>query len=202
MTDTFYTIEEYHKIEFKEKNSLFIAEIFPIQTREQFTEIYQSLKKKYYDATHITYCWVLGLNANLFHYSDDGEPGGTAGVKIFKEIRSKNITNVLVTVTRYFGGIKLGVGPLGKAYSTAAGMVINESKIIKKYVTKKFLLHLTYDEYNRIQKPLRNFVISILDTIFTDSVKILFEVQLSKETELKNFLISALNGKVELKEVD
>jgi len=120
------TIKSVNESRFKEKGSLFIGQTFQINCKKESDTILNSARKKFYDATHV--CFAYRLSDESFQYSDDGEPNGTAGIRIFNAIDHFAFSNTLVLVIRYFGGTKLGVGPLGKAYYKAAFDVLNSAE--------------------------------------------------------------------------
>src|SRR5678816_1751573 len=128
----YYTISQTAFAEFKDRGSRFLAYAFPIQSTEEFKNYLQQLKKEHPKAVHHCFAYRVGLDANNFRSSDDGEPSGTAGKHILGQIDSKELTNVLVVVVRYFGGTLLGVPGLINAYKTAAALALQETAIIPK----------------------------------------------------------------------
>jgi len=124
------TIANPSESRYKEKNSEFIGQLYPVSGEEEINLILRNTRKKYYDAVHNCFAWRL--KDNSFRYSDDGEPNGTAGIRILNAIDHHNLTDVLLIITRYFGGVKLGVGPLGKAYYSTAEQVISISRVVEK----------------------------------------------------------------------
>lgn len=130
MTDQIQTIEQQHETKFKEKGSLFIGQVYPVNSVEEAEEFLTSVRKKFYDATH--HCYAYRIMENDSKYSDDGEPNGTAGIRIANAINHFELTNLLVISIRYYGGTKLGVGPLGKAYYQSAYDTLSEMEIVTK----------------------------------------------------------------------
>lgn len=129
--EQFTTIKSFSEFSFKEKNSEFIARAYPVDNEEEVVTILNTIKKDHYNAAH--HCYAVKLINNYLKYSDDGEPNGTAGIRILNAIEHFQLKNLLVVVIRYFGGVKLGVGPLGKAYYAAAEEVLSKcEKILKK----------------------------------------------------------------------
>ena len=126
----FLTIQKKSEGIYKEKGSKFIAYAYPIKTEEEVRPLLKSLKKEYYDARHHCYAFVLGKDKKRFRAADDGEPSNSAGAPILGQIRSLDLTNVLVVVVRYFGGTKLGVPGLITAYREAAKDALNQSTIV------------------------------------------------------------------------
>lgn len=128
------TIEAPVEAIFKEKRSKFLAFAYPVENEAKVKEKIVFLKKKYHDARHHCYAYILGIDKSAYRMNDDGEPSGTAGRPIYGQLLSKGITNVLVVVVRYFGGIKLGTGGLRIAYKLAAKEVLENATIIEKMV--------------------------------------------------------------------
>jgi len=137
MKDDFYfTIAETTTAEYKEKGSKFLAFSYYVSTEQQIKEIIQEIKKKYYDARHVCYAYIIGTENRVLKAQDDGEPAHTAGTPILNQIRSKNITQTLVVVVRYFGGTKLGVSGLIEAYKESAKACLDKATILEKFITE------------------------------------------------------------------
>jgi uncharacterized YigZ family protein len=132
--NTFNTITAPAKAIFKEKRSKFHAFAYPVENEAEIKEKIAFLKKKYHDARHHCYAYILGADKSAYRMNDDGEPSGTAGRPIHGQILSKDLTNVLVVVVRYFGGVKLGTGGLRVAYKLAAKEVLENALIVEKNV--------------------------------------------------------------------
>jgi len=195
--DKILTITESKENIFKEKGSQFIAQCFPITTEKYFSKILAEIKKKYYDASHHCYAYRL-LNDNI-KYSDDGEPNGTAGLRILNAIDHFKLQNVLVVVIRYFGGTKLGIGPLGKAYYNSAFEVLEKSKKIEKLFYNKVFVNVDFNQISSIHHIINNFEVKLTNTIYKETVK--FEI-LVKVNDLKRFeekLVDELKGNVDIK---
>lgn len=218
MIDKYLTIEKECTFKLKVKNSQFYVFAFPIlnllqanhsqkdvlteSSKLEAEEYISKLKKEFYDATHICYAYVAGINAEIFHYSDAGEPHGTAGIKILNAIRSKNLTNILVVVVRYFGGTKLGVGPLAKAYHESAKGVLNLVEIKQKFITNKYNLTLSYDEYEKVKLLLNHFITETFSTDYTENVIISVSVKLSQAKEFEEFLKNYFKGRIIYERID
>ncbi|OFX54518.1 MAG: YigZ family protein, partial [Bacteroidetes bacterium GWA2_30_7] len=143
MKDTYLTIESQSEGLFKDKGSKFIAFAIPVCNEDEIKQHLESIRKKYYDARHHCYAYRLGLEGNIYRTNDDGEPSNTAGKPIYGQILSNELTNVLIIVVRYFGGILLGTGGLINAYKSASANAIANAKIIKK--TEDTLLKIIFD---------------------------------------------------------
>ncbi len=146
------TISISGETKYKEKGSVFIAKSFNIKSIEEADSFLENIKKEYYDATH--HCSAFRLQDGNFKYSDDGEPNGTAGIRILNAIDHFELTNILIVVIRYFGGVKLGVGPLGKAYYNSAYQVINASEIITLKHYKKIFISADFSFISHIHRIL------------------------------------------------
>ncbi len=162
------TIKNYNEHTLKEKGSEFIAKVYPVENEQLALNELQNIRKKYYDATH--HCFAYRINSDLAKFSDDGEPNGSAGIRILNAIDHFDIVNVLVVVIRYFGGTKLGVGPLGKAYYNTAFEAINGLKIKDLSLFQKINLETGFDHINQIHRLANQFSVRILNTNFSDKV--------------------------------
>jgi len=151
----YYTIEKPSVAEFKDKGSRFLAYAFPINAVEDFKKHLQELKKEHPKAVHHCFGYRLGLDGNTFRVSDDGEPNGTAGKPILNVIDSKQLTNVLVVVVRYFGGTLLGVPGLINAYKSASAMAFQVVPIIQKSVEVNYELQFDYTRMNDVMVILK-----------------------------------------------
>ena len=188
-------LKESAQIEFVEKKSVFIGFSTSVKNEEEALSIIKSKKKEYADATHNVYAYVIG--DTVARYSDDNEPQGTAGMPVLNSIRMSGISDVLVVVTRYFGGILLGAGGLVRAYSTAASMALEAGGIavFEEYCVLQ--IKCTYSDYGRISTELSNVNAIIDNTAFTDEVIIDFAI---KEEIYDDFLIKiadVFSGRIE-----
>lgn len=149
------TVLEFNESIYKEKGSEFIGQIYHIEEPEQAEDILDSIRKKYFDATH--HCYAYKLVTGETKSSDDGEPKGTAGLRILNAIEHFELTNVLIVVIRYFGGTKLGVGPLGKAYYQSAINVVDEKKIIQMSLYQKVSVQIEFSQISQFHRIINNF---------------------------------------------
>ncbi len=140
---------------YKEKGSKFISLAYPVETEDEIKEILAELKKKYYDARHQCYAWVLGTDQSMFRANDDGEPSGSAGKPILNQIYSYELTNTLIVVIRYFGGTKLGVGGLANAYKVAARDALANGIIEEKTIDVTFSLQFPYTLMNEVSRIMK-----------------------------------------------
>lgn len=178
MADTvFYTTLEHEgEDEFTEKRSVFIGHAIPVKSEEEAQAYIKKQKSCYSDATHNVWAYMM-KGEIVARYSDDGEPQGTAGVPVLDTIRKSGVTDAVVVVTRYFGGILLGAGGLVRAYSHAAKLALDAAHIITYEQYTVLELVCTYSDYQRYQAELPRFGAVIDDTVFTDRVTLSFAVK-------------------------
>ncbi|MEA3460881.1 MAG: YigZ family protein [Bacteroidota bacterium] len=156
MIDLYKTIRNPAEGLYKEKGSKFLAKAYPVSHEESIKEYLATLQKQYHDARH--YCFAWRLKPELTHYrvNDDGEPSGSAGKPIYGQIVSRELTNLLVVVVRYFGGTKLGVGGLIQAYRSAASDVLDHASIIECKVYDRLKLEFEYGQMNSVMKAIKD----------------------------------------------
>lgn len=193
MTGKYLTIEKTSKGLYKEKGSKFISIAYPVSTENDIKEILKQVKKEYNDARHHCYAWRIGSSCEKYRYNDDGEPSSTAGKPIYGQIQSNNLTNILIVVVRYFGGKKLGVPGLIKAYKESAIDAINNNIIIEELVKKEIELIFNYDLTSAVMKVLKDDSISITNKEFNENCKIDFKVNILKFDEIISSL-KTING--------
>lgn len=162
MSDIYKTIQAKSEGLFKDKGSKFLSFAIPVCTVDEVKEILQYLRKEYYDARHVCYAYMLGAERNDFRANDDGEPSGTAGKPILGQINSKELTDVLVVVIRYFGGILLGTGGLINAYREAAKDALEQAEIIEKTVDVQHTIHFEYPLMNSVMRVVKDTEADIL----------------------------------------
>jgi uncharacterized YigZ family protein len=184
--DTYHTIAQPTEGIYKDKGSKFLSFAFPVSSEIQAKVKITELKKKYFDARHHCYAYLLGANETKFRINDDGEPSGTAGKPIFGQIRSKNVTNVLILVVRYFGGTLLGTSGLIKAYKTAASLALENATIIEKTIQQNYTITFPYETLPEIKKILKEEGANILDQHFDASCRIAFSCRISATDLLEN----------------
>ena len=196
---SFQTIQQPGEGLYKEKGSKFLAFAYPVETELEIKERLDLLRKKYFDARHHCYAWMLGPDKNKFRASDDGEPNHSAGDPILGQIRSKDITNVLVVVVRYFGGVKLGVGGLISAYKLAAADALSQVVVIEKEVSEIFSLQYDYDATPDVMKLVKDHDLTIQQQEFQERCELHVGVTLKrKEGFLENLrLLKALGVKID-----
>lgn len=155
--DHFYTIEKTGVAEFKDRGSRFLAYAYPLNSIDEFKTYMQVLKAEHPKAVHYCFAYRLGTDGNLFRVSDDGEPSGSAGRPILGQIDSKQLTNILVVVVRYFGGTLLGVPGLIHAYKTATSLVLQTIPIVQKPITVPYAIHFDYTRLNEVMHIIKQY---------------------------------------------
>lgn len=178
MNDTFLTISSFGEGQFKDRGSKFLAFAYPVENEEEIRERQSELKKKYYDARHHCYAWILGASADSYRANDDGEPNHSAGDPILGQIRSRNLTDVLVVVVRYFGGTKLGVPGLINAYKMAASEALDQCTIVEKLKTKKLAFHFEYSNMNLVMNLVKAHDLEIVQQNFEMDCQLTVKVRL------------------------
>ncbi len=182
---------------FKDRGSKFYGYAFPVTNEEEIKEKIELLKKQHYNARHWCYAWQLGKNYDHYRANDDGEPSNSAGMPIYGQLQSFNVTNILVVVVRYFGGTKLGVGGLIKAYKNGAKLALENSIIIYKTIDEVFLLKFEYPEMNTIMRIIKDENISIINQKMELDCQ--FIISIRKKEAIRIFKIFENTYKVSIK---
>lgn len=155
MAEKYFTIDKSVESIYKEKGSKFLSFLYPVTSVEEVKEYLTQLKKKYYDATHHCYAYIIGYDKETFRMNDDGEPSSTAGKPIYGQLQSNDLTNVLLVVVRYFGGTKLGVSGLIKAYKESSAECIALAQIVERQVKNKYNIYFAYEDMNVVMNILK-----------------------------------------------
>lgn len=184
--------------EYEEKRSKFIAEIRPVQSEEEATAFVKEVKTKYWDARHNVYAYRL--HGGECRFSDDGEPHGTAGKPILDILAGRNLENVCIVVTRYFGGILLGTGGLVRAYSEAAKDAVNKASIAQMGLLSKFSIKCDYQQYNILIPFIENMGGSVKDSTFEADVTVYYSLPKDKTEAFNLSLTDTFSGKLCAKE--
>ena len=154
--DSYRSIASESRGLFKDNGSRFIAHAYPVETEEEVKEIVAALKKEYYDARHHVYAYRLGYLGDKFRANDDGEPSGSSGRPVLGQIDSNGLSDILVVVVRYFGGIKLGIPGLIRAYKTATADAIANAEIVEKIASRMYRVHFGYMSMNSVMKVFKD----------------------------------------------
>lgn len=197
-------MKEYKTVEFEssdsftEKKSRFIGYVKPVKAQDEAVEFINTIKSKHWDAAHNVYAYVLRDN-NIQRYSDDGEPGGTAGLPVLDVLLKEELVDVCVVATRYFGGILLGAGGLVRAYSHTSKIAVEAGHIITMAQCSVLEAVVDYSFYDRMTILLNDFNANTINTEFADNVKITFSIKENFQAPLQAKLTDISNGKYNLK---
>ncbi len=182
--DTYKTIAyPSEEILFKEKNSKFFGYAFPIDSEDQVKPLIEPLRKRHFNAVHFCYAYQIGTEKITFRANDDGEPSNSAGMPIYGQIQSQELTNVLIVIVRFFGGTKLGVGGLITAYKTAAQMALEATSIIEKTIDVHYLISFDYKNMNKVMRVIKEKNLEII----TQKMEMSCEIEIA--TRKKNATI-------------
>ena len=200
MEDNYYIISKESVEEIKVKGSRFIGRSFIVSNPDEAMEQLNKIKKIEYAATHNCYAYHIGIDPQKIHfkYSDDGEPSGTAGKPIYDILHGSGLTNILVVVTRYFGGTKLGTGGLVKAYGETAKLVIEKSGRKELFITDILNFEIEFPLYDQFLKIANRIGATVLDSVFTDHVTLKIEIRQSQTANFKQDLIELTSGKINI----
>ena len=194
--DLYKTIDfPSEEILYKEKNSKFFGYTFPVTSEDEVKEILERLKKEHFSARHWCYAYQIGTEKIQYRVNDDGEPNNSAGIPIYGQIQSFEVTNVLVVVVRYFGGVKLGVGGLISAYKIAAQMALENSEIVERTIDKHFIISFGYANMNKVMRIIKEKNLQIV------SQKMEMDCEIEIATRKKNVqnLLDTLENLYEIK---
>ncbi len=196
-TDHYKSLAGPSSSEFKEKGSRFIAYACPVDRLEEAEKAIERLRKKYHDATHNCFAYRLGFDMReIFRFSDDGEPSGTAGKPILQAITSLELTNVLVLVTRYYGGTKLGTGGLIRAYGSVAAQALQNAKIVTHYLTDVLQLQCSYHDLSTVMNLLHKVDGVVQSSDYGSAVALQVEVKIGQTKQFISNIIDHTAGRV------
>lgn len=202
MKNKYKTLHEYGYDEIIINKSKFIGYAKPINSEQEAIEFINEIRAKHRDATHNVYAYVFGENNNIQRYSDDGEPSGTAGIPVLEVIKKEDLRNVVVVVTRYFGGIKLGAGGLVRAYTKGAKIGIEAGIIVEKILFKRIMARIDYTLYGKVENDLLRGGYIIDNVTYDTAVNLIILCEVDNIEELRNLLIDITNGRVQIEELD
>ena len=189
MTDQYRTItHQMGEGFYSEKRSKFLAFAHHVTTENEVKELLQTYKKKYYDARHCCYAYMLGADRSVFRANDDGEPSSTAGKPILGQINAHELTDILIVVVRYFGGTKLGTSGLIVAYRTAAAAAIENAQIVTRYVEDIIDYSFTYPLLNEVMRVVKELEPRIVSQTFDNTCHISLAIRKSQAAELRQRL--------------
>ncbi len=195
------TIARRCESRFIEKKSEFIGYLCPVQTEEQAVAFIEEIRAMHRKATHNCYAYILREN-NAARHSDDGEPGGTAGVPIYEVLRKEGLTDVCCVVTRYFGGVLLGAGGLVRAYTKGAKDAVDAAQIKCMAEAVKLAVTVDYGLYGRLAQVFADFDARVEDERFADNVRIVLHIRAENSQKLTDKLVDVCNGAVSVEEIE
>lgn len=198
--DVYKTVERESETLIVEKKSKFISHVKPVDTEADALEYLNKIRSEYPDATHNVYAYVIDEN-NIFRYSDDGEPGGTAGMPVLDTIRNSGLVDVVVVVTRYFGGTLLGTGGLVRAYSASAKEGLTESGIITRIMCDIIAVKTEYDLVGKLQYHFATNGNTVTDTVYENDVTFFVASPKSDTDRLISELTEVTNGRAEIEKI-
>ncbi len=178
MKDSYRTLEARARGLYKEKGSKFLAFAYPVQSKEEINSILEALRKEYHDARHHCYAWRLGSEGEQYRANDDGEPSGTAGRPILAQLQTRELSNLLVVVVRYFGGTLLGVGGLIRAYRSATINALENARTIDRRLETEFALQFPYIRMNDVMRLLKDLDLNLKEQRYDNECMIRFGVWL------------------------
>jgi len=184
---------------FKDKNSKFYGYVYPVNSESDIKKCLESTKKEHHLARHWCYAYQLGTEKIIYRANDDGEPNNSAGMPIYGQIQSFEVTNILVIVVRYYGGVKLGVSGLINAYRTSAQLALKEAIIIEKTINRHFSLKFEYKNLSKVLRMLKENQVEILNQIL--EINCLLEISVRKSNSLKIFELFQNFYGVEIREL-
>ena len=187
-TDEFKTISNVGEGTYSEKRSKFLAFSHHVETEEQVKDIVAQYRKKYYDARHVCYAYMLGAERQVFRANDDGEPSSTAGKPILGQINSNELTDILIVVVRYYGGVNLGTGGSIVAYKTAAAEAIAASEIEIRQVEELVTYNFPYVMMNDVMRVVKEMKPRIVNQVYDNTCEITLSIRKSEAEQLKNRL--------------
>lgn len=195
--DYYFTIKDVQRAEIKIKSSKFIATVSSVNSLDNAIDFLSKIRAEFFDATHNCFAYRIGWDGSTFRASDDGEPSGSAGKPILFSIQKFDVSDVIVVVTRYFGGTKLGVGGLVRAYSDAAELALGkcEKQIINR--TKSVKINCRYEEISIIKRLIEQWAVSFEET-YSDAVEIIANIHISKVEQFSATVKTATNAKVKV----
>lgn len=197
--ENFLSIHSNQSYSLTINKSEFIGHAFYVESIDEAEKYISEIRKKYKDATHNCFAYIIGTDKLIQKYSDDGEPSGTAGIPMLEVLRKKDLTNCLVISTRYFGGILLGAGGLVRAYTKSTVGALEESIIVKKELFYNIDIILDYVFWGKIENILKNFGLEIINIEYLEQVKINLSVKKDNFEKLKNIIINETSDNCTIK---
>lgn len=202
MHGDYKTLKQAAHDEFIVNKSRFIGYASPCQSEEEALAFLKTIREKHRDATHNCYAYVIGENAGVMRYSDDGEPGGTAGLPMMEALKSRGVVNCCVVVTRYFGGVLLGAGGLVRAYTKGCVIALDAAQVVVMQLSQKLLLDVPYPLWDRVSHAMKSLPVLIEDTQFGASVEATVLVRVKDLEDVTQKLTALTDAKAEWLELE
>ena len=195
--DSYLTLKEPASAKLKVKGSLFIGHVVSVKNCEEAEAFIRNISKEYHDASHNCYAFRFGIgDKTLFRHHDAGEPSGTAGKPILNAIESRNLTDIVCVITRYFGGTKLGTGGLARSYNRCSGKTLDACKKVKVYITVLKKISFPYDLTGTVMSLISNYNCQIVKTKYGPDTVLEIMIRISKTEEFERALLNASSGRV------
>lgn len=197
MSAPYKTLRHSSSDEFIINKSRFIGYAAPVETEEEALAFLQSIRTKHKDATHNCYAYVIGPNAGIMRYSDDGEPGGTAGLPMMEVIKAQGVVNCCVVVTRYFGGVLLGAGGLVRAYTQGCAVGLKAAQVVVMEPSQRYLCEVAYPLWDKVQYAFRSLPVQLVDNEFSAAVAFTLLIREKDAEHVLAELTRITDGKIE-----
>lgn len=198
----FFTLKQAAIAEFIERKSRFIGQATPCETEEEALSFVKLIKEQHKTATHHCYAYVLGSNAGLMRYQDDGEPQGTAGIPILEVIKKNQLVNCCVVVTRYYGGVQLGAGGLVRAYSKAAALCVKQAFPVLSEPSCRMEAKVSYAHWDKLNYALERLPVDEVEKIFSDLVDISMVVRMKDVDKVREEIMNLTDGETDCSQSD
>jgi uncharacterized YigZ family protein len=197
LTDNYFTIAACVRAEIKVERSRFIGTALPVSSKTAAEEEYHLLQKKHYDATHNCFAYVTGRGDLdiVSRFSDDGEPSGTAGKQIYETIQSRKLTDILVVVTRYYGGVKLGTGGLSRAYREGANAALDQATVVECFLMQTCKLIFAHEHVSAVMRVMSDFNLKPIETRYSEQVELTATIRLGLFEQFRLAVIDRTHGK-------
>lgn len=197
MSASYKTLRYASSDEFIVNKSRFIGYAAPVQTEEAALAFLQSIRQKHKDATHNCYAYVIGPNAGIMRYSDDGEPGGTAGLPMMEVIKAQGVVNCCVVVTRYFGGVLLGAGGLVRAYTQGCVVGLKAAQVVTMEPSQRYICEVSYPLWDKVQHAMKSLPVQVVGSEFTTAVTFTILVREADADAVLSDLTRVTDGRFE-----
>ena len=197
MSAPYKTLKQEASDEVIINKSCFIGHACPCETEDEALAFLQRIRARYKDATHNCYAYVIGRNAGIMRYSDDGEPGGTAGLPMMEVLKAQGVVNCCVVVTRYFGGVLLGAGGLVRAYTQGAVIALKAAQVVVMEPSQRYLCEVSYPLWDKVQHAMKSLPVQLLSSEFTTAVAFTLLVRETNAARVLDELTRVTDGRFE-----